>query len=98
MGQSNHRELVWECRMLSKEDNELVTQVGRGTPMGSLFREYWLPVLLSSELPERDGAPTRIRVLGENLVAFRDTSGRIGLLDELCEHRCAPLYFGRNEE
>ncbi|MBM2811203.1 MAG: aromatic ring-hydroxylating dioxygenase subunit alpha [Chloroflexi bacterium] len=66
--------------------------------MGSLFREYWLPTLLSSELPERDGRPVRVRVLGENLVAFRDTSGRIGMLADRCSHRCAPLYFGRNEE
>jgi phenylpropionate dioxygenase-like ring-hydroxylating dioxygenase large terminal subunit len=84
--------------MLTKEDNELATRVGAGTPMGSFFREFWLPILKSEELPEPDCRPCRVRVLGENLVAFRDTSGRIGLLDELCEHRCAPLYYGRNEE
>src|SRR6266545_403675 len=84
--------------MLSREDNELVTQVGPGTPMGRLFREYWLPILLSSELPQPDGQPIRARILGEDLVAFRDTSGRIGLLADKCSHRCAPLYYGRNEE
>ena len=84
--------------MLSQADNELVTRVGPGTPMGSLFRQYWLPVLLSSELPQTDGPPTRVRILGEDLVAFRDTSNRIGLLADLCAHRCAPLYYGRNEE
>ena len=62
--------------MLSKEDNDLVTQVGPGTPMGALFRQYWLPILVSTELPEPDGLPTRVRILGENLVAFRTTSGK----------------------
>lgn len=85
-------------RVLSKDDNELVTRVGPGTPMGALFREYWLPALLSSELPQSDGPPLRVRMLGEDLVAFRDTSGRIGMLADKCAHRCAPLYYGRNEE
>src|SRR5688572_6448613 len=84
--------------MLSREDNALLTRVERGTPMGTTLRRYWLPALLASELPEPDGAPVRVRLLGENLVAFRDTQGRIGLLDELCPHRRASLFFGRNEE
>jgi phenylpropionate dioxygenase-like ring-hydroxylating dioxygenase large terminal subunit len=84
--------------MLSAQDNELVTRVGPGTPMGALFREYWLPILLSSELPERDGMPCRVRILGEDLVAFRTTSGQVGLLGDKCPHRGAPLYYGRNEE
>lgn len=83
--------------MLSREDNELLCRVGPGTLMGALFRRYWLPVMHSHELVE-DGAPVRIKVLGEDLVAFRDTSGGLGLIQELCPHRRAPLYIGRNEE
>ncbi len=84
--------------MLSREENQLVTQVGQGTPMGNTMRMYWIPALLSKEIAEPDGPPTRVRLLGEDLVAFRDSEGRIGLLDELCPHRRASLYFGRNEE
>ncbi len=84
--------------MLTREENELITRVGRGTPCGELFRQYWLPVLLSSELPGPDCPPQRVRVLGEDLVAFRATSGRVGLLAENCPHRGASLFFGRNEE
>lgn len=84
--------------MLSKEDNALLTRIGPGTPMGRLMRQYWIPVLISTELPERDGPPLRVRVLGENLVAFRDSNGRVGLVDEACPHRGASLYFARNEE
>jgi phenylpropionate dioxygenase-like ring-hydroxylating dioxygenase large terminal subunit len=84
--------------MLTREDNELLTRVGPGTPMGQFFRQYWLPVLLSSELPDSDGPPKRARVLGENLIAFRDTSGQVGLLADNCSHRGASLFFGRNEE
>ncbi|HUZ76249.1 MAG TPA: aromatic ring-hydroxylating dioxygenase subunit alpha, partial [Chloroflexota bacterium] len=62
--------------MLSAEENELVTQVGPGTPMGELFRRYWLPAMLSEELPEPDCAPVKLRLLGEDLVAFRTTSGQ----------------------
>ena len=61
--------------MLSAEENELLCRVGPGTPMGDLMREYWQPLLFSSELPEPDGPPLRVRHLGENLIAFRDTSG-----------------------
>ncbi|HEX3992841.1 MAG TPA: Rieske 2Fe-2S domain-containing protein, partial [Acetobacteraceae bacterium] len=84
--------------MLSKEENEIVTRVGPGTPMGNTLRRYWMPALLASEIPGPDCAPARVRLLGEDLVAFRDSEGRIGLLDELCPHRLASLYFGRNEE
>ena len=84
--------------MLSKEDNELLTKIGPGSAMGEMLREYWIPVLMSSELPERDGPPLRVRLLGEDLIAFRTTSGVIGLMDQACPHRTASLYFGRNEE
>ena len=84
--------------MLSPEDNERLTRVSRGTPMGELMRRYWQPILLSSEVPQPDCPPVRVRLLGENLVAFRDTSGRVGLVDAYCPHRRAPLFFGRNEE
>ena len=84
--------------MLSERDNELLCRVGRGTPMGDLLRRYWIPALLSAELPEADGAPVRVRLLGEDLVAFRDSNGAIGLLEAGCPHRRAELFFGRNEE
>lgn len=84
--------------MLTKEQNETLTRTGRGTEMGSLFRRFWIPVLLSRELAERDGAPMRVRLLGEDLVAFRDSSGRVGLVEPRCPHRGADLFFGRNEE
>src|SRR5256885_17013023 len=73
--------------MLSREDNELLTRIGPGTPMGSLMRQYWQPVLLGSELPEADGPPLRVRALGEDLIAFRDSAGRVGLLGANCPHR-----------
>jgi phthalate 4,5-dioxygenase oxygenase subunit len=84
--------------MLPVEQNERLTRVGRGTPMGELVRRYWIPFLLSEDLPTPDCDPVRITLLGESLVAFRDTSGRVGLIDRLCAHRCADLFFGRNEE
>jgi len=84
--------------MLSKHDNDVLTQVGAGTPMGDLFRCFWLPALLSEELAECDSAPVRLRLLGEDLVAFRDTGGRVGIVDAYCAHRRAGLFFGRNEE
>ena len=73
--------------MLSREENELLTLVHAGTPMGRLLRRYWIPALLSEEIPNPDCPPVRVRLLGEDLVAFRDTQGRIGLLDEHCSHR-----------
>ncbi|MGE0803543.1 MAG: Rieske 2Fe-2S domain-containing protein [Lautropia sp.] len=84
--------------MLSAEDNERLTRIGEGTPMGTLLRRFWLPVLLASELPEPDGPPVRVRVLGRCLVAFRDSAGQVGLVDPRCPHRGADLFFGRNEE
>jgi phthalate 4,5-dioxygenase oxygenase subunit len=84
--------------MLTKEMNELLTRVGPGTRLGEVFRRYWLPALLSEEVPEPDGAPVRVRLLGEDLVAFRDSNGKVGLVGAYCPHRGAPMFFGRNEE
>jgi phthalate 4,5-dioxygenase len=84
--------------MFSREENELLTRVGPGTAMGDLMRRYWLPALLSEEIALRDGPPVRVRLLGENLIAFRDSEGRVGLLDEHCSHRGTSLFYGRNEE
>src|SRR5215212_1252056 len=83
--------------MLSKENNELLTRVGPGTPMGNLLRQYWIPALRAARL-EADGAPVRVRILSENFVAFRDTNGQVGFLDEGCPHRGVSLALGRNEE
>jgi phenylpropionate dioxygenase-like ring-hydroxylating dioxygenase large terminal subunit len=83
--------------MLSVEDNELLTRTGAGTPMGSFIRRYWIPALLSEEIPEPDCPPVRVQLLGEDLVAFRTTDGIIGLIGERCAHRGTSLYFGRNE-
>ena len=84
--------------MLRKEQNDLLTQTGPGTPMGQLFRRYWIPALLSEELPENDCPPVRVKLLSERLLAFRDTQGRYGLIDEFCAHRGVSLWFGRNED
>src|ERR1700681_1179322 len=84
--------------MLTKQDNELVTRVGPGTPMGNLMRQYWVPAMLSSELPTPDCDPVRVLLLGEQLIAFRDSTGDVGLLQNHCPHRGASLFFGRNEE
>jgi nitrite reductase/ring-hydroxylating ferredoxin subunit len=84
--------------MLSREDNELLCRVGPGTPMGNLVREYWVPAALSTELPRPDGPPLRIRLLGENLIAFRTTSGTVGLIQNHCPHRGTSLFYGRNED
>jgi phthalate 4,5-dioxygenase oxygenase subunit len=84
--------------MLPREENELVTRTGAGTPMGETLRRYWIPALMSREVAEPDGAPVRVQLMGERLVAFRDSAGRIGLVDEFCPHRRASLWFGRNEE
>ena len=84
--------------MLKQEDNELITRVGPGTPMGNLMREYWVPAMLSSELPRPDSDPVRVLLLGEQLIAFRDTNGNVGLIQNNCPHRGASLFFGRNEE
>jgi phenylpropionate dioxygenase-like ring-hydroxylating dioxygenase large terminal subunit len=84
--------------MLSKEEDELLTRTGTGTPGGEYFRRYWMPALLASEVPTPDCPPVRIRLMGEDLVAFRDSHGRVGLVDEFCPHRRASLFWGRNEE
>jgi len=84
--------------MLRKEQNDILTQTGPGTPMGALFRSYWLPALLPEELPENECPPVRVKLLSERLLAFRDTQGRYGLIDEFCAHRGVSLWFGRNEE
>jgi phthalate 4,5-dioxygenase len=84
--------------MLSVEENEALTHVGPGTLMGDLLRQYWVPALMSSELPGPDCAPVRVRLLAENLIAFRTTSGPVGLIQDACPHRAASLFFGRNEE
>jgi len=78
--------------VLSHEDNELLTRVGPATPMGNLLRCFWLPFAHASELPSVDGDPLRVRLLGEDLVAFRDTTGRVGLLAANCPHRGASLF------
>jgi phthalate 4,5-dioxygenase oxygenase subunit len=84
--------------MLSKEENELLTRVGRNTPMGNMLRRYWLPACTVDEVGAPDAPPIRVRLLGEDLIAFRDTRGRVGVLDEACAHRLASLYLGRNED
>ena len=84
--------------MLKPEDNKLLTRVGPGAAMGELLRRCWIPALMEEEVRENDGAPVRLRLLGQDLVAFRDTEGKLGILDAYCPHRRAHLYFGRNEE
>jgi phthalate 4,5-dioxygenase len=83
--------------MLSQAQNETLTRTGPGTAMGALFRRFWVPVLLSRELPEPEGAPVRVRLMGEDLIAFRDSAGKVGLIEPRCPHRGANLFFGRNE-
>src|SRR5262249_11883586 len=87
-----------EDAMLRREQNELITRTGPGTPLGELFRRYWTPALLAEELPRNDCPPVRVKLFSERLVAFRDSLGRYGLIDEFCPHRGASLWFGRNEE
>jgi phenylpropionate dioxygenase-like ring-hydroxylating dioxygenase large terminal subunit len=84
--------------MLTREENETLCRVGPGTLMGNLMREYWVPALLSSEVPSPDSDPLRVLILGEQLIAFRDTQGQVGLIQNNCPHRGASLFFGRNEE
>ncbi len=84
--------------MLRAEDNKFLTESGAGTAMGELLRRFWMPVLLSEELPEADGPPKKIVVLGEELLAFRDSRGVVGVIDQYCPHRGANLWLGRNEE
>src|SRR5262252_3920556 len=84
--------------MLTREENDALCRIGPGTLMGNLMREYWVPALLSSELPSADSDPVRVLLLGEQLIAFRDTNGKVGLIQNNCPHRGASLFFGRNEE
>jgi phenylpropionate dioxygenase-like ring-hydroxylating dioxygenase large terminal subunit len=84
--------------MLSRENNELLCRVGRGTPMGNLMRQYWIPALPSREFPKAGGRPMRMMLLGERLVMFRDSNGRMGAVAEFCPHRGASLSFARSEE
>jgi phthalate 4,5-dioxygenase len=84
--------------MLSQQENELLTHTGPGTPMGDLFRRFWLPAMLSTELPDPDCPPVKLTLLSEDLVAFRDSSGKVGILDRYCPHRGSSLYWGHNEE
>ncbi|MBO0881967.1 MAG: Rieske 2Fe-2S domain-containing protein [Mycobacterium sp.] len=84
--------------MLSVAENELICRTGPGTPMGNLMREYWVPAMLSSEVPTPDSNPVRVLLLGEKLIGFRDTQGQVGLIQNHCPHRGASLFFGRNEE
>lgn len=84
--------------MLKAEQNMLLTQTNPGTGMGKFVRQHWIPFALASEVPSSDAPPERIRLLGENLIMFRDSEGRAALFDELCPHRRASLYFGRNED
>jgi phthalate 4,5-dioxygenase len=84
--------------MLTPQENDRVTRTGPGTPMGMVFRSYWLPFALSTELPENDGPPIRVKLLHEDLIAFRATDGKVGLVSAFCPHRRAPMFFGRNEE
>src|SRR5919201_4903190 len=93
----SHPDLERSPTMLKQEENELICRVGPGTPMGNLMRQYWVPALLSSELPSPDCNPVRVLLLGEKLIAFRDSTGQVGLLDHTCPHRGASLFFGRNE-
>ncbi len=83
---------------MKHEQNMLLSLTGPGQPMGALFRRYWLPILVSSELPEPDCPPVRVKILSERLLAFRDSEGKLGLIDEFCAHRGVSLWFGRNEE
>ena len=83
--------------MTTLKENETLTRVGPGTKMGEMMRQFWIPAAMSSELVA-DGDPVRLMLLGEKLIAFRDTSGRIGIMDHRCPHRCASLFFGRNAE
>src|SRR6185436_4484348 len=87
-----------EVHMLTKEDNDRMTQVGADKPLGRFFRRYWIPAAKSEEIAEPGGAPVRVGLLGEKLVAFRDPTGKPGLINEFCPHRRASLVYGRNEE
>src|SRR6188472_1240799 len=82
---------------MNRKDSEDLVRVEPGTIMGELMRQYWIPAAMSSEL-KADGDPMRLMLLGEKLIAFRDSAGRVGVMDHKCPHRCASLFLGRNEE
>src|SRR5258708_2397063 len=84
--------------MLSKLENEYLCRIGPGTPMGNLMRQYWLPAIRSDELAQVAGPPLRVRLLGEDLIGFKSSTGQVGLIQNNCPHRGASLFFGRNEE
>src|SRR6202140_3678187 len=84
--------------MTTREQNDFLTLTGPGTPMGALMRRYWIPALLATKIPDPDWPPGRVKLLGERLIAFRDSQGRVGVMDEFCAHRGVSLWFGRNEE
>ena len=84
--------------MITHEENDLMCRVENGAPMGAIFRHHWIPACLTEEVSEPDGDPRKIKLLGENLVVFRDSDGQLGIIDEACPHRRASLAFGRNEE
>src|SRR5262245_22953995 len=84
--------------MVSLQENEKLTRVEGDAPMGQMVRRFWIPFLLSEDLPESDCTPVRVRLLGEDLLAFRDTIGKVGLIEPYCGHRRADLFYGRNEE
>ena len=83
--------------MTTAAENELLTRVGPGTPMGEFMRQFWMPAAMSTEV-KADGEPMRLKLLCEQLICFRDSNGRVGIMDHRCPHRCASLFFGRNEE
>jgi phthalate 4,5-dioxygenase len=84
--------------MMSREQNDQLSRIGPGTLMGKLLRRYWAPFLLASEIPGPDCPPVKVKLMGERLIAFRDSKGRIGLIDEFCAHRGVSLWFGENAE
>src|SRR6266571_7175690 len=84
--------------MTTREQNDFLARTGSSTPMGNLIRRYWIPALLSSEIAAPDCPPVRVKLLGERLIALRDSQGRIGVMDEFCAHRGISLWFGRNED
>ena len=83
---------------MDQATSDLLIRTGPGTPMGNLMRRYWVPILATAEIAEPDGAPVRVQILGEKLLAWRDSEGVPALIDEFCSHRGASLFFGRNEE
>jgi phthalate 4,5-dioxygenase len=90
--------MLKDAKVTTREENELLTRTDPGTSMGNYLRSFWIPCMVQSEVPQSDEPPVRLRLLGEDLVVFRDTNGNIGVLEERCPHRQASLFFGRNEE